>query len=133
MKKVLLALFLTTNCIAADDSTSGRYTCDVTLSKLVEGEYFKVWTIERAGTVVNKNGGVVYNVKGGVNGSTGKMRRFDRNDRETFYASKIGMVQEEQFFRYDKNGLIFQYNSHPRKKSNTNFSNGTIYQFYNCL
>lgn len=131
MKRVLLALVFSTNCIAAD-STSGRFTCDVTLSKLVEGEYFKVWTIERSGTIVNKNGGIVYNVKGGINGSTGKMRIIDKNDKETYFTSKIGKIREEQFFSYDKNGLVFQYNSHPRENSNTKFSNGTVYQFYNC-
>lgn len=97
MKRVLLAVFLSTNCIAADTSTLGRFICDVTLSKLVDGENFDVWTIQRAGTIVNKENGFIYNVKGGVSGSTGKMRRIDENGTEADFASKIATTQEEQF------------------------------------
>lgn len=116
MKRVLLAVFLSTNCIAADTSTLGRFICDVTLSKLVDGENFDVWTIQRAGTIVNKENGFIYNVKGGVSGSTGKMRRIDENGTEADFASKIATTQEEQFFRFNKNGLVFQYNEHPRER-----------------
>ncbi|RXY12249.1 hypothetical protein DD578_06990 [Klebsiella pneumoniae] len=61
------------------------------------------------------------------------MQRIDENGTEADFASKIETTQEEQFFRFNKNGIIFQYNSHPRENKKTNFSNGTIYSFYNCL